>query len=149
MKQKDLIKKEVYMTTVYPVIFTRTGDEKDTYLIEIPDLNGMTEGFGLANAIQVARDYVGCRLYDMDEADYPEASPIESIDVSKGEFSDAGNSIVSMVDIDMEKYRMQLDNQPVRRNVSLPNWLNQKANEAHINVSRVLQEALMEKLLGA
>ena len=45
----------------------------------------------------------------------------------------------------MDVYRRELDNQPVRRNVSLPNWLNKKANDAHINVSRVLQEALLEK----
>lgn len=31
----------------------------------------------------------------------------------------------------------------VRRNVALPNWLNYEAEKAGINVSRVLQEALM------
>lgn len=30
--------------------------------------------------------------------------------------------------------------------VTLPNWLNQEAEKSHINVSRVLQEALMVKL---
>ena len=34
----------------------------------------------------------------------------------------------------------------VRRNVTLPNWLNIEAEKAHINVSRVLQEALMNTL---
>jgi len=29
---------------IYPVIFTETKDEKDTVLVFIPDLNGMTEG---------------------------------------------------------------------------------------------------------
>ena len=51
-----------------------------------------------------------------------------------------------MVDIDIEVYRRELDNKPVRRNVSLPSWLNQAANKAHINVSRVLQDALISKL---
>ena len=134
------------MTTVYPVILTQTGDKKDTYLIEIPDLNGYSEGYGLADAIKMARDLIGCKLYDLDEADYPKASTPGAIDISKGEFADAGNGMISMVDIDMETYRRELDNQPVRRNVSLPSWLNKKANEAHINVSRVLQDALMEKL---
>lgn len=134
------------MTTVYPVIFTPKGDKKDTYLIEIPDLNGLTEGFGFANAIHMARDYIGCTLYDLEESEYPEASSVESIDISQCEFSDVGKGIISMVDIDMDAYRREMDNQPVRRNVSLPSWLNKKANEAHINVSRVLQDALMEKL---
>lgn len=30
--------------------------------------------------------------------------------------------------------------------VTLPNWLNIEAEKAHINVSKVLQEALKEKL---
>lgn len=39
-----------------------------------------------------------------------------------------------------------LDNKTVRRNVTIPNWLNQEAEKAHINISKVLQEALMSRL---
>ncbi|MFQ9115683.1 hypothetical protein [Eubacterium sp.] len=39
-----------------------------------------------------------------------------------------------------------LDNKTVRRNVTIPNWLNQEAEKAHLNVSKVLQEALMSRL---
>ena len=134
------------MTIAYPVIFTKTNDKKDTYLIYIPDLDGATEGHGIADAIRMARDYIGCVLYDKAEDDQPVPSSVMDIDVSESEFCDAGESFVSVVDIDIDEYRRKLDNKPVRRNVSLPNWLNKKANEAHINVSRVLQEALMQKL---
>ena len=51
-----------------------------------------------------------------------------------------------MVDVDFEEYRRKMDNKTVRRNVTLPNWLNKEAEKAHINVSGVLQEALMMKL---
>lgn len=34
----------------------------------------------------------------------------------------------------------------VRKNVTIPNWLNYEAEHAGINVSRVLQEALMNVL---
>ena len=47
------------MTVIYPVIFTRTNDETDTYLVSIPDIQGMTEGHGLADAISMAKDYIG------------------------------------------------------------------------------------------
>ena len=53
---------------------------------------------------------------------------------------------MTLVDIDFMIYRRKLDNKSVRRNVTIPNWLNQEAEEAHLNVSRVLQEALMAKL---
>ena len=51
-----------------------------------------------------------------------------------------------MVDIDFAEYRRKVDDKTVRRNVTLTNWLNQEAEKTHINVSRVLQEALMMKL---
>ena len=47
------------MTVIFPVIFTQTGDKKNTVLVEIPDINGMTEGYGMADAIRMARDYIG------------------------------------------------------------------------------------------
>lgn len=51
-----------------------------------------------------------------------------------------------MIDIDLDKYRMKADNRCVRRNVTLPNWLNALADEAGINVSKTLQDALMQVL---
>ena len=34
----------------------------------------------------------------------------------------------------------------VRRNVSLPSWLNKEAEDAGLNVSKALQEVLIDKL---
>ena len=69
-----------------------------------------------------------------------------NIDIKNGTFDKDGISHVSFVDIDFDEYRRKTDNKTVRRNVTLPNWLNQEAEKSHINVSRVLQEALMVKL---
>lgn len=44
------------------------------------------------------------------------------------------------------KVRRKIDTKTVRRNVVLPSWLNYEAEYAGINVSRVLQEALMNVL---
>ena len=66
--------------------------------------------------------------------------------MNTGTFFDAGKSIVSLVDIDFDAYRRKNDMKAVRRNVTLPNWLNTAAEAAHINVSKLLQDALMEKL---
>lgn len=134
------------MVVIYPVILTATKDEKDTYLIEIPDIKGMTEGYGIEDAYRMARDYMGCTFYDMSDNEIPKASSISDVDATSGEFADAGESFVTLVDLDLEAYRRQMNNKAVRRNVSIPSWLNQAAEAAHLNVSRVLQEALMEKL---
>lgn len=136
------------MKSVYPVIFTQLNDEKDTVLIEVPDLNILSEGYGMADAIDMARDAIGLKGITEEDMGKEIASPslISQIDAGKGTFADAGDSVLSMVDIDFVEYRRKIDNKTVRRNVTLPNWLNQEAEKAHINVSRVLQEALMMKL---
>lgn len=134
------------MKIVYPVIFTRLGDKKDTYLIDVPDINGISEGYGLEDAIDMARDLIGCKLYETEDADIPSASALESVDPKKGVFAKDGNGFVSMVDLDLTAYRRSMNKKAVRKNVSLPEWLAKEAEEAHINLSRALQEILKEKL---
>ncbi len=136
------------MKNVYPVIFTPLGNGKDTVLIEVPDWNILTEGYGMADAMYMARDAIGLKGIDYEDngKEIPEPSAIGSINASKGTFADDGEGYVSLVDIDFTEYRRKVDNKTVRRNVTIPNWLNQEAEKAHLNVSRVLQEALMAKL---
>ena len=73
-------------------------------------------------------------------------SKIQEIDAKSSTFYEDGKTFVSIVDVDLIVYRQKNDMKMVRRNVTLPNWLNREAEAAHINVSRVLQEALMSKL---
>ena len=62
------------------------------------------------------------------------------------EIFDYSTGLLTWVDIDFTAYRRKAEKKMVRRNVTLPNWLNIEAEKAHINVSRVLQEALMNTL---
>ena len=139
---------ESEMKNVYPVIFTSLNDAKDTILVEIPDWKILTEGFGMADAMYMARDAIGLKGIDYEDngKSIPEPSKLEAIDVTGGTFAEDGKSYVSLIDIDFVEYRRRADNKTVRRNVTLPNWLNQEAEKAHLNVSKVLQEALMAKL---
>lgn len=136
------------MKNVYPVIFTQVNDKKNTILIEIPDFEIFTEGYGMADAIEMARDAIGLAGITMEDMgkEIPVPSNVRNIDITNAEFSDTGYTMVSMVDIDFIVYRRRLDTKSVRRNVTLPNWLNQEAERAGINVSGVLQEALMKVL---
>lgn len=136
------------MKKAYVTLLTPTHDEKDTILVEVPDLEILTEGYGIADAIDMARDAIGLKgVYSEDNnIPIPEPTSITETDISKSEFSEVGEPIVTLVDIDFTEYRKKIDNKSVRRNVTIPNWLNQAAEAAHLNVSRVLQEALMDKL---
>lgn len=133
------------MKIIYPVIFTQT---KDCVLIEVPDLEILTEGKNLADAVDMARDAIGLKGISLEDGGdtIPYPSNIEDVVPEDGTFADSGKGVVSLVDIDFKEYRRKNDTKSVRRNVTLPNWLNQEAEMAHINVSRVLQDALMEKL---
>lgn len=131
---------------VYPTILTQTDD--GTVLIEVPDMEILTQGKDYVDAIMMARDAIGLKGISMEDAGekLPEASDLSSVHPDKGTFADEGKGIVTLVDVDFLIYRRKNDNRMVRRNVTLPNWLNQEAEEAKLNVSKVLQEALMAKL---
>ena len=133
---------------VYPTIFTLLEDEKDTVLIEVPDLGITTEGFGMADAVEMARDAIGLRgIFCEDEGiELAKPTSIDKINPTNGVFAKEGTSYVTLVDIDFVEYRRRTDTKSVRRNVTIPSWLNHEAEKAHINVSRVLQDALMMKL---
>lgn len=126
------------MKKVYPAIFTPDGK---WYIVEVPDFDIATQGEGLADAIDMARDAIclmGVNNEDEGKSN-PEPSPVDSIKIKDGKF-------VSLVDCDFDEYRRMLENKAVKKNCTLPSWLNKKAEAAHINFSQVLQEALIEKL---
>ena len=81
-----------------------------------------------------------------DKIEIPNPSDIASLACSKGTFVEEGKTIVSLVDIDSIECRRKIDTKTVRRNVALLSWLNYEAERAGLNVSRVLQEALMSVL---
>lgn len=90
-------------------------------LINVPDMNILTEGFGLPDAIEMARDAIGANgitLQDLGR-EIPVPSDISDIDIKNGPFDNTGISHVSFVDIDFDEYRRKVDNKTVRRNVTL------------------------------
>ncbi len=133
------------MKSVFPVIFTK---EENIILIEIPDLQILTEGEGIAHAIEMARDAIGLKGISIEDSGekIPAPSNIEDINIENSAFYETGKSYLSLVDIDFLEYRRKVDNKMVRRNVTLPNWLNQKAEKENLNVSKILQEALIKRV---
>jgi len=128
------------MKTVYPVVFTKLADG---YMAYVPDMQINTQGDTLAEAISAARDAIGLMGIDMqdDSKAIPSPSPAESVTAEPG-------GIVSLVDIDFAEYRRMHEQRSVRRNVTLPAWLDTAAEKAGINVSAVLQAALKKELVS-
>lgn len=126
------------MKRVYPTVFTKC---RDGYLVDVPDFDITTQGGDLADAIDMARDAInlmGITFEDEGKA-IPSASDMKAIILEDGQFC-------TLIDCDFDEYRKALDNKAVKKNCTLPSWLNKKAENAHINFSAVLQEALIERL---
>lgn len=136
------------MKQAYPTFIVQ---KDQTYLVYVPDMDIYTEGSSLADAIEMARDAIGLKGIDMedDKKMFPEPSERETAirkAQKNADIFDYSQGILTYVDVDFAQYRRKLDTRTVRRNVTLPSWLNYEAEKAGINVSRVLQEALMQTL---
>lgn len=125
------------MRKVYPIILTpiETG-----YVVYVPDLDINTEGQDLADAIAMARDAIG--LWGITQQDLSNQLPEPSPSYSKLSEGD----IVTLVDVDFQAYRRAHDYRAVRKNLTIPSWLNTEAEKAGVNFSQILQEALKEYL---
>ena len=126
------------MKNSYPIILT---PDAGGYVVEIPDFAIGTQGDSIPEAMEMARDAIGLMGIDMEDdgKSLPIPSTLESVSKGPGD-------IVTLVDVDFTEYRRQNDMRSVRRNVSLPCWLNPAAEKAGINVSAVLQAALKQQL---
>jgi predicted RNase H-like HicB family nuclease len=128
------------MKKAYPVILSPAGD--GWYVATVPDLDVNTQGKDLADAIYMARDVIGWRGIDMENAGQtlPEASAIETVKGSGAE------DVVTLVDVDFDEYRRQNDLRSVKKNCTIPAWLNYEAEKRGINFSALLQSALKKEL---
>jgi predicted RNase H-like HicB family nuclease len=128
------------MKNAYPVVMTQG---KEFIVVFIPDFNINTQGKDVPEAIEMARDAIGLMGVDMqdDGEALPEASNLADIQ------SEAlSGSIVSLVDVDFAEYRRKNDMRAVKKNCTIPSWLNFEAERAGVNFSAVLQAALKREL---
>lgn len=125
------------MKAVYPIILTPA---KNDYVVYVPDLRINTEGASIPEAMEMARDAIG--LWGICEEDAGRKIPAASSTLPIGKKGET----VTLVDIDFSSYRRANDLKTVRKNVTLPSWLANTAEEAGVNFSQVLQEGLKARL---
>lgn len=127
------------MKAAYPIILT-LGEKY--VLVYIPDFNINTEGEDTADAMEMARDAIGIMGIDLEDDGEPIPAPSALGEVAAAHPGET----VTLVDVDFAEYRRKNDNRAVRRNVSLPAWLDAAAREAEVNVSAILTAALKKEL---
>lgn len=125
------------MKLSYPAIFY-PWDNGNGFTVEVPDLPGcVTEGETMADAIFMAEDAAsGWVLTNLEEGTpAPKASKIGDVQPEEG-------GIVSLIALDMDSYANKYGNKAVRKNVTIPAWLNTFAEKYDINFSHALQNVL-------
>lgn len=127
------------MKEAYPILISPA---EGGFVVYIPDFNINTEGDTLTDALEMAKDAIGIIGIEMEDRKQALPTPSEV----KAVIKETENDIVSLVAVDFSEYRRQNDMRTVRRNVTLPSWLDFGAKKSGLNVSAVLQKALKQEL---
>jgi predicted RNase H-like HicB family nuclease len=126
------------MKYAYPVIFS---PDEGKILVSVPDLPGLhTFGDNVPEALYMAKDAIEMWLWDAENGHekIPTPSPLE--DMAK--YYETQNDFASMVAADTDEYRRQIDTRSVKKTLSIPQWLNYKAEKANAPFSQILQQGL-------
>ncbi|MGN1224419.1 MAG: type II toxin-antitoxin system HicB family antitoxin [Ruminococcus sp.] len=127
-----------YPVCIYP------NDTEPGYTAIVPDLAGcVTCGDTIQDVFEMAVDAAsGWVLTELEDGNpVPKASNIQ--EVHANEYPDG---FVSMLILDMDTYAEKYGEKAVRKNCTIPAWLNTLAEKNRVNFSAVLQEALVQKL---
>lgn len=125
---------------LYPALFE--PGEVGGYTVTFPDLPGcITEGNTLLKAFLMAKEALELHLYGMEEDGdtLPEPHIPNSAEMPQG-------AILTVVEAWMPLIRNKIANQSVKKNVTIPKWLNDAAESAGVNFSHVLQAALKQRM---
>jgi len=129
------MKKLLYPACFYPC------EEQEGYTVVVPDLPGcVTQGKSLIDAIGMAVDAAsGWVLDEMEDGKpIPPASKIEDVQADE-----RPGGFVNLIVLDMDTYAEKYGEKAVRKNLTIPAWLNTYAEANNVNFSRVLQDALV------
>ena len=125
---------------VYPARFI--AEPEGGYSIIFPDIIGCnTCADTIEEAYEMATDALCLCLWSMTDRkiDIPTPSSPPNLELSDNEF-------VALIGADVEAYRRKMENKAIKKTLSIPSWLNEKAENAGINFSQTLQKALKEEL---
>lgn len=121
---------------VYPVIVKEYNDEDGHYYVATsPNIKGMvTQGDSLSDVVYYSEDAIATMISDYKE--YPEPQ-----DPKDWKLDD--NERVVFISVNMDQW-LKKYGKTVRKNISIPEYLNDWAKDNNINVSRVTADALKQ-----
>ncbi|KRN26579.1 type II toxin-antitoxin system HicB family antitoxin [Liquorilactobacillus mali] len=127
------------MKVIYPIIITEDKEDTVPFFVEIPALNGYTQGHTFAEAIEMARDYIGLNI--MDRMDSKEEIPASIYTLPK-----VTEGTTTLVDVDIDAYKRKHDHAAIKKTLTIPRYLNEAGNEYGVNFSEILAEGIEKKV---
>ncbi|MGM9977410.1 MAG: type II toxin-antitoxin system HicB family antitoxin [Clostridium sp.] len=124
---------------IYPSIFSF---DDDGISVEFPDLEGcFTCGDTTQEAITNAKEAMGLHLFGMEEDNETIPTPTDIKDIKLED-----NQSIVLIEVYMPIIREAINNQSVKKTLTIPRWLNNLAEKNNINFSQLLQSALKDIL---
>jgi predicted RNase H-like HicB family nuclease len=130
------------MKLAYPIILTPYEDHSGGYVVTAPDMPGLvTGGDDLAEALDMATDAASGWVLTKLESGHHEPHATNVADIKPSGTTD----IVSLISLDMDAYAKKYGKKSVRKNVTIPAWLDTFAEHNGSNYSQVLRDGLEDK----
>lgn len=129
------------MKLLYPACFYPC-EESNGYTVIVPDLPGcVSEGDTLADAILMGTDAASGWLLDEleDGNPLPKATNINDIQPENG-------GIVSLLVLDMDSYAEKYGKNAVRKNLTIPAYMNTYIESRGLSLSQIAREAIGLKM---
>ncbi len=124
---------------IFPAIFDFA---EDGISVEFPDLLGcLTCGDTQEEAWRMAKEAMALHLYGMEEENLPipEPSPISNLKTKR-------NQVIVLMEAFMPGFRREMEQQLMKKILTIPKWLNKMAEDENVNFSQILQDALKQRL---
>ncbi len=130
------------MKSIYAIVISPPESGEKYYNVYVPDLNLYTEAKDIEDSIRMAKDCIGIWGIAQEDAhkEIPKGTTLRPTATE--------NDIVTLVEVDFTVYREKNENRAVRKNCTIPAWLDKKATAQHVNFSAVLQKALIDIVEG-
>lgn len=127
------------MHHIYPAVLQK---EESTYTLSFPDFPEISLTFEDAEQETIlisAREALAETIFKMESEsqELPESRDLFSLGKKE-------NEVVLLVGVHMRRYYME--QKAIKKTLTIPNWLNDLAEEEGINFSHLLQQSLVEEL---
>jgi len=133
------------MLRIYPACFYR--EKNGQVSVVFPDLAyRATYGNDVDEAMKMAVDLLASYIFTLEQEGSEIKRPSDISEIRLDNTFDYKEGFVSLVSVDVEEYAKNHFEKPIKKTVTIPKWLNDRAVSEHVNFSNLLKEALLKHL---